>query len=88
VLKANGLAEVNTEPQKMLVLAAFNLVECIAHTAPQLNPRRRSAMMDPIVAAWMASRVPQLSVAEILQAILQLTLMAERAQTSSLSEWA
>lgn len=33
-LKAQGLAEITTEPRKMLVLVAFNLVECIAYAAP------------------------------------------------------
>jgi hypothetical protein len=33
-LRENGLLTVDTEPQKYLVLAALNLVDCIADTAP------------------------------------------------------
>ena len=32
--KENGLLGVKTEAEKMLMLAALNLVECIAETAP------------------------------------------------------
>jgi hypothetical protein len=34
-LKENGLVGIKTEAEKMLMLAALNLVECIAETAPQ-----------------------------------------------------
>ena len=33
--KENGLLDIKTEAGKMLILAALNLVECIAETAPQ-----------------------------------------------------
>ena len=33
--KENGLLDIRTEAEKMLMLAALNLVECIAETAPQ-----------------------------------------------------
>jgi hypothetical protein len=33
--KDKGLLDIETEPEKMLMLAALNLVECIAETAPQ-----------------------------------------------------
>jgi hypothetical protein len=33
--KENGLLGIKTEAEKMLMLAALNLVECIAETAPQ-----------------------------------------------------
>ena len=32
--KENGLLGVKTEAEKMLMLAALNLVECVAETAP------------------------------------------------------
>jgi len=34
----NDLLDVRTEAEKMLMLAALNLVECIAETAPR-NPK-------------------------------------------------
>ena len=41
--KENGLLGIETEPEKMLMLAALNLVECIAETTPRaklkLQPR-------------------------------------------------
>ena len=33
--KENGLLDIKTEAEKMLMLAALNLVECIAETAPR-----------------------------------------------------
>jgi hypothetical protein len=33
--KENGLLGIETEAEKMLMLAALNLVECIAETAPR-----------------------------------------------------
>lgn len=33
--KENGLLGIKTEAEKMLMLAALNLVECIAETAPR-----------------------------------------------------
>ena len=33
--KENGLLDIKTEAEKMLMMAALNLVECIAETAPQ-----------------------------------------------------
>lgn len=37
--KENGLLGVQTEPEEMLMLAALNLVECIAETAPRTAAR-------------------------------------------------
>ena len=34
--KENGLLGIKTEAEKMLMLAALNLVECIAETAPRM----------------------------------------------------
>jgi len=39
-LRDHGLGNIETEAQKMLLLAALNLVECIAETAPQAKGRR------------------------------------------------
>ena len=37
----HGLGGVETEAEKMLLLAALNLVECIAETAPKPKGRKR-----------------------------------------------
>ncbi len=37
----HGLLGIGTEMQKVLVLAALNLVECIAQTAPNVRDRNR-----------------------------------------------
>ena len=42
---------IKTEAEKMLVLAALNLVECIAETAPELAPR------GPDASAWKRGEI-------------------------------
>ena len=46
--KDNGLLGIKTEAEKMLMLAALNLVECIAETAPQRSKCNRR-MVGPCV---------------------------------------
>jgi hypothetical protein len=40
-LKEHGLDAIKTEAEKMIMLAAMNLVECIALTAPTTKGRQR-----------------------------------------------
>ena len=40
-LNEHGLTDISTEAEHMIVLAALNLVECIALTAPKTGVRRR-----------------------------------------------
>ncbi len=40
-LDEHGLTDINTEAEHMTLLAALNLVECIALTAPKTEARRR-----------------------------------------------
>jgi hypothetical protein len=40
-LNEHGLTDINTHAEHMIVLAALNLVECIALTAPKTEGRRR-----------------------------------------------
>lgn len=39
--REHGLGGIETEAQKMLLLAALNLVECIAETSPEAKGRKR-----------------------------------------------